>query len=582
MKKVLSIVLALCMVMQAGAVFAEEYTTVGDFTYIFKNDVAYLTSYNGGGEVALIEPVVNGCKVKTISKGTFDNCESVKKVVIPDGVTTIEQGAFVSCPKLEEIIISDTVTYMVEGSFDLCRSLKKVVIGKGMENIPRMAFSHCSIEKLVILNKETKINSRVWHSVNMHGAMREYWLLDSFNSCIIGEICAPTGSGAEKYAKENGIPFSPVDESEYEEQKEHADIVPESRLIELVTRISEDNGGIVTRSGESIAVQRMGRILAITNGTVYYMDNGVLVTESLYYSESYVKMPHKALKSVLGEYVVKSDKYYEIMKRFEEGPIIKSIETWETPYGTLVYYAAVGVMHGTGSCLELVRWDGTELGIVGGNAPKLNQFQNAPWSDVQISEDGRRVKVIYKSNSWLTIDGEIEADLVTGEVSPYKSFLSFPQRENNSSSADMPSEREEWARVIEKDGMKVSASVITEPQNGPINLFDENFVSYCVLYVDNEEEPEYIEFDLGEVKNVSKLALAFRNATSRTTYFDVRVSCDGNGFETVIEKSGSKGDTDALQYFNINRDARYVRVYGYSNSFNRYWVSITEARVFAN
>lgn len=526
MKKVLSFVLALCMVMSAGAVQAETESGL-----------------------------------------------DARVAVIPDTVTIIGKGTFVSCDTLEEIVIPDSVTGMEEDAVQLCRSLKKVVIGKGMENIPRMAFSHCSIEKLVVLNKETKIYAGGWDSIWSHGREINNYLPGSFYECTIGEIHAPTGSEAEKYAKENGIPFFPIDESEYEEQKEHADIVPESRLIELVTRISEDNGGIVTRSGESIAVQKMGRSMAITNGTVYYMDNGVLVTESLYYSENYVKMPEKALKSVLGEYVVKSDKYYEVMKRFEEGPIIKSIETWETPYGTLVYYAAIGVMHGTGSCLELVRWDGTELGIVANNAPKLNLYQNAPWSEVQISEDGRRVKVVYKSNSWLTIDGEIEADLVTGEVSKYKSFLSF---------SNMPSEREEWARVIEKDGMKVSASILTEPQNGPINLFDENFVSYCVLFVDNEEEPEYIEFDLGEVKNVSKLALAFRHATSRTTYFDVRVSCDGNGFETIIEKSGSNGDTDGLQYFNINRDARYVRVYGYSNSFNRYWVSLTEARVFAN
>ena len=32
-------------------------------------------------------------------------------------------------------------------------------------------------------------------------------------------------------------------EDEYEAQKENKDIVPASRLIELVTRISKDNGG---------------------------------------------------------------------------------------------------------------------------------------------------------------------------------------------------------------------------------------------------------------------------------------------------------------------------------------------------
>ncbi len=375
MKRFLSIVLALCMVLSAVVVQAET----------------------GSGQDARVAE-------------------------IPDTVTIIGQGTFVSCDALEEIVIPDSVTSMEEEAVQLCRNLKKVVIGKGMRDVPRTAFSYCSIEKLVVLNKETKMYSRVQYKVNMHGAMKEYWLLDSFNSCIIGEIYAPSGSEAEKYAKEQGIPFFPIDESEYGAQN----IIEKAKFIELITRVAEENGGIVTPSGDNIAVQKGGKSLAIVGDTVYYMDNGVLVTESLYYSANYMKMPEKALESVLGEYIVKSEKYYEVMKRYEEGPIIRSIETWETPYGTLVYYASMGVMHGTGSCLVLVRWDGTELGIVGGNAPKLNAYQNAPWSEVQISEDGRRVKVIYKSNSWLTIDGEIEADLVTGEVSPYKSFLRYP------------------------------------------------------------------------------------------------------------------------------------------------------------
>lgn len=138
---------------------------------------------------------------------------------------------------------------------------------------------------------------------------------------------------------------------------------------------------------------------------------------------------------------------------------------------------------------------------------------------------------------------------------------------------------ESTEEVVENNKIETTVSILTEPQNGPDNLFDNDFISYCVLYVKNEEQPEYMEFDLGEVKMVEKLALAFRDATTRTTYFDVRVSSDGASFETVIPKRGSNGDTNELQYFDINKEARYVRVYGYSNTFNKKWVSITEADV---
>ncbi len=336
----------------------------------------------------------------------------------------------------EEVVISDSVDIIANYAFKDYDSFKKIVAGKNVISIQRDAFSHANINELVILNEETKIYASGWDVIYSLGKESTYYLPGSFEECTIGIIYAPVGSYAESYAKENNIAFKPLEEYESTEvekiavepevQSVHGGIFLRDCFTDCITKIAESNGGIVTVSGDNIAVQKGGKSLAIAGDMVYYMDNGVLVAESLYYSENYMEIPRKALESVLGEYILKSEKYYEVIKRYEEGPIIKSIETWETPYGTLVYYASMGVMHGTGSCLVLVRWDGTELGIVGGNAPKLNAYQNAPWSEVQISEDGRRVKVIYKSNSWLTIDGEIEADLVTGEVSDYKSFLKYP------------------------------------------------------------------------------------------------------------------------------------------------------------
>lgn len=133
---------------------------------------------------------------------------------------------------------------------------------------------------------------------------------------------------------------------------------------------------------------------------------------------------------------------------------------------------------------------------------------------------------------------------------------------------------------LELSNCSITQSIMTEPQNSVYNLYDGSLASYCVLYVKDEEKPEYIQFDLGKREQISQLGLAFRNATSRTTYFDVRVSEDGINYKTIIPKRGSASDTDGLQYFDINEKARYIRVYGYSNTFNRNWVSITEAEVW--
>lgn len=128
----------------------------------------------------------------------------------------------------------------------------------------------------------------------------------------------------------------------------------------------------------------------------------------------------------------------------------------------------------------------------------------------------------------------------------------------------------------------ITMSIMTEPQNGPDNLYDGDFVSYCTLYVADAFNPEYIQIDLKEVKNIDFVEMAFRNATERTTYFDIRVSEDGESFTTVLPMTGSSRLTNEMQEFEINKNARYIRIYGYSNTFNIKWVSITELAVYAS
>lgn len=126
----------------------------------------------------------------------------------------------------------------------------------------------------------------------------------------------------------------------------------------------------------------------------------------------------------------------------------------------------------------------------------------------------------------------------------------------------------------------VTASFAPQSNNSPDNLYDGNYNSYCALYVENESNPEYIEIDLGNTNWVEYVALAFIGIQTRTIYFDIRVSEDGESYETVVPKQGSSNEVEKEQYFKIGKDARYIRIYGYSNTATKNWVSIGEARVF--
>ena len=95
-----------------------------------------------------------------------------KSFEIPKSVTTIKAGAFCTCNNVETIIIPSSVNDIETNTFFSCKNLSAVVIPCSVKEISEHAFLGC--EKLVI---------------------KGY-----------------TGSYAEKYAKNNGIPFEEIEE----------------------------------------------------------------------------------------------------------------------------------------------------------------------------------------------------------------------------------------------------------------------------------------------------------------------------------------------------------------------------------
>ena len=69
--------------------------------------------------------------VTAIDDHAFDNCLTLKKIVLPDGLVSIGESAFKDCG-LEEIIIPDSVTELGDYAFLGCARASKVVIGNGI------------------------------------------------------------------------------------------------------------------------------------------------------------------------------------------------------------------------------------------------------------------------------------------------------------------------------------------------------------------------------------------------------------------------------------------------------------------
>lgn len=132
--------------------------------------------------------------VTDIGVGMFGGCSSLTSVTIPSGVTGINEAAFSRCTGLKNIIIPNSVAYIGDRAFSWCNNLTTIIIPSGVTYIGAQVFSDCSSLTSVTIPSSV---------TNIH----EYAFFHSTGITIHG--CK--GSTAEKFAKENGIPFVSID-----------------------------------------------------------------------------------------------------------------------------------------------------------------------------------------------------------------------------------------------------------------------------------------------------------------------------------------------------------------------------------
>lgn len=94
--------------------------------------------------------------VTTIGFEAFSCCSSLKEIDIPDNVTTIEWDAFYRCKSLTEIVIPDSLQTIERSVFSGCESLTEINIPDSVESIKEFAFSSCKNLKKVTIPETLK------------------------------------------------------------------------------------------------------------------------------------------------------------------------------------------------------------------------------------------------------------------------------------------------------------------------------------------------------------------------------------------------------------------------------------------
>ena len=83
---------------------------------------------------------------------------------------------------------------------------------------------------------------------------------------------------------------------------------------------------------------------------------------------------------------------------------------------------------------------------------------------------------------------------------------------------------------------------------------------------EDESKGEWIMFDLGEVRDVDSIDIAFFKGAERKYKFDILVSADGKEFTAVSEGITNSGIVDGMETYEIGEEGiRFIKIIGYGN-----------------
>ncbi|MBQ9905272.1 MAG: leucine-rich repeat protein [Oscillospiraceae bacterium] len=242
---------------------ADTANPVSEFETSQIGDAIQITAWNGTGDTVVIPSVINGMPVNEIRNSAFKGKSLLKEVVIPDSVERIGKNVFNGCMMLSKITLPKHLESIGEGAFCGCIELTEFTVPDGVTKIEYNTFGDCGgLQKVTLPDSLTSIGRHSFDScyalttINFSAALTEvdeyaFWACyklrkvtlpdgvkeigkSAFAACrALSEITLPmnlntiagdafwhsdevtiksyAGSYAESYAKENNIPYEPLD-----------------------------------------------------------------------------------------------------------------------------------------------------------------------------------------------------------------------------------------------------------------------------------------------------------------------------------------------------------------------------------
>lgn len=223
---------------------ANKYDWDTLFDYEEEDGQITIKSYIGFDDMegVVIPDRINGLLVTKIGEKAFENCRSIKEVVLPQFLITIEDEAFwgssiktISLPKslihigknafafskLEKINIPSKVEKISDSAFYCCSTLKVISLSEGITSIDEKAFYSCEkLLKIDIPSSVKHIGSFAFYECGKHNVERgvhiripdSVILFDEYASSGIKMVFCNSGSQAMKFARKFSVPIKRYEE----------------------------------------------------------------------------------------------------------------------------------------------------------------------------------------------------------------------------------------------------------------------------------------------------------------------------------------------------------------------------------
>ena len=115
-------------------------------------------------ECATLKSIIIPDGVSTIGSTAFRNCTSLTSVTIPDSIISIGGSAFYGCSSLTSVAIPDGIISIGGSAFYGCSSLTSVAIPEGVTSVGSSAFRNCtSLTSITIPDSVTKIGQYAFY-----------------------------------------------------------------------------------------------------------------------------------------------------------------------------------------------------------------------------------------------------------------------------------------------------------------------------------------------------------------------------------------------------------------------------------